>query len=36
MVQNMLPIEAVSGLWQLVCCTGTLFAAVMLFVAQPR
>lgn len=33
---NLFPIEAIAGLWEIVACVGTLLAASMMWMLQPR
>jgi hypothetical protein len=36
MTQAFFPIEAVSGLWEIVCFCGTLFVVAMVWILAPR
>jgi hypothetical protein len=36
MPSNVLPVEAISGLWEIICCAGTMFAVAVMWIAQPR
>lgn len=36
MTPTLLPIEAVAGLWEIIACVGTVFAATVMWMIQPR
>lgn len=33
---NLMPIEAITGLWEIIGCVGTMLAATLMWVLQPR
>lgn len=36
MLQSLLPIEAIAGMWELICLCGTLLAAATAWILAPR
>lgn len=36
MLMNLLPIESVTGLWEMLCCVGTLLATMLIWVCNLR
>ncbi len=36
MLQSVFPVEAVGGLWELICLSGTLFTVAAVWILGPR
>ena len=36
MLINLLPVESVTGLWEMLCCVGTLLATMLIWVCNLR